>query len=155
MMERNGLLRSSLFTWSPGYYQNQKNQKNHQMAPTHHPIGVEVDIVSTEASGNGRSCFYHKVCGSIVAVDTVVRFLNIQILNCKSSWICSNIAMTGLTNCFLISPQDNKMKRLPLQFMLWRMEWINAVLASCHSILSLIQIDLMGSWPKSSISFVI
>ena len=54
------------------------------MAPTHHPTGIEVDIVGTEASGNGQSCFYHKVCGSIVAVDTVMRFQKIQILNRKS-----------------------------------------------------------------------
>ena len=54
------------------------------MAPTHHPVGVEVDIVGTEESGNGQSCFYHKVCGSIVTVDTVVKFWKIQILNRKA-----------------------------------------------------------------------
>jgi hypothetical protein len=49
---------------------------------THHPTGVTVEIVGIEASGNGRSCDQHDVCGSAVLDDdVVVRLRKVQIIN--------------------------------------------------------------------------
>ena len=42
-----------------------------------------IEIVGIEASGRGRSCEAHKVCGSALQLDTTVRFRTIQILNGK------------------------------------------------------------------------
>ena len=44
-----------------------------------HPSGVTVDIVGLEASNHGRSCEKHKVCGSVVKEDSVVRFKVVQL----------------------------------------------------------------------------
>ena len=44
-----------------------------------HPSGVCVDIVGITASDNGRTCKKHKVCGSVVAEDVVVRFRTVQV----------------------------------------------------------------------------
>lgn len=44
-----------------------------------HPSGITVDIVGTTASDRGRSCENHKVCGSVLAPDVVVRFREVQL----------------------------------------------------------------------------
>jgi hypothetical protein len=44
-----------------------------------HPSGITVDIVGIEASDRGRSCENHKVCGSVLAPDVVVRFRAVQV----------------------------------------------------------------------------
>jgi hypothetical protein len=46
----------------------------------HHPRGTTVDIVGIEASGNGRSCEEHAVCGSVLAEDSVVRIRCVQVV---------------------------------------------------------------------------
>ena len=58
-----------------------------------HPSGVLVEIVGIEESGRGRSCEEHSTCGSVLQLDTVVRFRSIQIINGKNSikhrWLLS------------------------------------------------------------------
>ena len=44
-----------------------------------HPSGVTVDSVGTNPSNNGRSCECHKACGSLLALDVVVRFRVVQV----------------------------------------------------------------------------
>jgi len=44
-----------------------------------HPSGVCVDIVGINTGDNGRSCEHHKVCGSVLEVDMVVRFQCVQL----------------------------------------------------------------------------
>ena len=46
-----------------------------------HPDEPLVEIVGIEESGRGRSSEEHAVCGEALAIDSVVRFLAIQILN--------------------------------------------------------------------------
>jgi hypothetical protein len=48
---------------------------------THHPPGITVEIVGMDASGNGRSCYQHDVCGSVLDYDIVVRLRKVQIMN--------------------------------------------------------------------------
>jgi hypothetical protein len=43
--------------------------------------GVLVDIVGIKAHNRGRSCEEHTCCGSILELDTVVRFRSVQIVN--------------------------------------------------------------------------
>ena len=38
-----------------------------------------IDIVGINASSNGRSCEEHKVCGSVLKLDSLVRFREVQI----------------------------------------------------------------------------
>ena len=45
-----------------------------------HPAGVVVDIVGINASSNGRSCAEHKICGSVLKLDSLVRFREVQII---------------------------------------------------------------------------
>ena len=47
----------------------------------HHPNEPLVEIVGIEESGNGRSCEAHPVCGDALAIDNIVRFWRIQIVN--------------------------------------------------------------------------
>ena len=44
-----------------------------------HPSGITVDIVGLEASDHSRSCEKHKVCGSVVKEDCVVRLKVVQL----------------------------------------------------------------------------
>ena len=44
------------------------------------PPGVVVDIVGINASSNGRSCEEHKVCSSVLKLDSLVRFSKVQII---------------------------------------------------------------------------
>lgn len=44
-----------------------------------HPSQVLVDVVGIKASDRGRSCEEHKVCGSVLEHDTLVRFRALQI----------------------------------------------------------------------------
>ena len=44
------------------------------------PTGVVIDIVGINASSNGRSCEEHKVCGSVLKMDSLVRFREVQII---------------------------------------------------------------------------
>lgn len=48
------------------------------MAPSH-PSGISVEIVGLKASDRGRSCEEHDVCGSVLKIDSVVRFRAEQI----------------------------------------------------------------------------
>ena len=51
------------------------------MSTVHHPTGITVEIVGIEANSNGRSCFQHDVCGTLVEEDVVLRLRKVQILN--------------------------------------------------------------------------
>ena len=46
-----------------------------------HPSGVTVDIVGINASDHGRNCEVHKACGSVLELDSVVRFRVVQLDN--------------------------------------------------------------------------
>lgn len=48
---------------------------------SHHPNEPLVEIVGIEEGGRGRSCEEHRVCGEALAIDSVVRFRCIQIIN--------------------------------------------------------------------------
>ena len=48
---------------------------------SHHPSGITVEIVGIESGTNGRSCYQHDVCGSVIEEDVVVRLRKIQIRN--------------------------------------------------------------------------
>ena len=45
----------------------------------YHPSGILVDIVGINASDKGRSCEEHANCGSVLKIDTLVRFRLVQI----------------------------------------------------------------------------
>ena len=45
-----------------------------------HPTGVVVDIVGINASSNGRLCEEHKVCSSVLKLNSLVRFREVQII---------------------------------------------------------------------------
>jgi hypothetical protein len=47
----------------------------------YHPTGITVEIVGIEANSNGRSCYQHDVCGTLVEEDVVLRLRKVQILN--------------------------------------------------------------------------
>ena len=47
----------------------------------HHPNEPLVEIVGIEESGSGRSCEEHAICGEALALDSIVRFRKLQILN--------------------------------------------------------------------------
>ena len=47
----------------------------------YHPTGITVEIVGIEAVSNGRSCYQHDVCGTLVEEDVVLRLRKVQILN--------------------------------------------------------------------------
>ena len=48
---------------------------------SHHPSGITVEIVGIESGTNGRSCYQHDVCGSVIEEDVVVRLRKMQIRN--------------------------------------------------------------------------
>jgi hypothetical protein len=48
------------------------------MAPSH-PSGISVEIVGLKAPDRGRSCEEHDICGSVLKIDSVVRFRSEQI----------------------------------------------------------------------------
>jgi hypothetical protein len=48
---------------------------------THHPSGVQVEIVGIEECNRERSCEQHTCCGKVIALDTVLRLRKVQILN--------------------------------------------------------------------------
>ena len=45
----------------------------------YHPSGILIDIVGINASDKGRSCEEHANCGSVLKIDTLVRFRSVQI----------------------------------------------------------------------------
>ena len=45
-----------------------------------HPTGVVINIVGINPSSNGRSCEEHQVCGSVLKLDSIVRFREVQII---------------------------------------------------------------------------
>ena len=45
----------------------------------YHPSVILIDIVGINASDKGRSCEEHANCGSVLKIDTLVRFRSIQI----------------------------------------------------------------------------
>ena len=48
---------------------------------SHHPSGITVEMVGIESGTNGRSCYQHDICGSLVEEDVVLRLRKIQIRN--------------------------------------------------------------------------
>jgi hypothetical protein len=48
---------------------------------SHHPSGIQLDVVGTEEGNRGRSCEEHDVCGDVLELDVVVRLRDVQILN--------------------------------------------------------------------------
>ena len=48
-----------------------------------HPSGITVDVYGIAEPSRGRSCEHHEHCGSVVQIDTVLRFRAIQIINSK------------------------------------------------------------------------
>ena len=45
-----------------------------------HPTGVVINIVGITASSNGRSFEEHQVYGSVLKLDSLVRFREVQII---------------------------------------------------------------------------
>ena len=70
---------------------------------THHPTGITVEIVGIEASGNGRSCDQHDVCGSVLDEDAVVRLREVQIINSsgkdEETAIAAYLVSDGIDQC--------------------------------------------------------
>lgn len=52
----------------------------------YHPNEPLIEIVGVEEGGQGRSCEEHVVCGDALAIDSIVRFRTIQIINSKLSF---------------------------------------------------------------------
>ena len=49
---------------------------------SHHPSGITAEIVGIESGTNGRSCYQHDICGSVIEEDNVVvRLRKTQIRN--------------------------------------------------------------------------
>ena len=48
---------------------------------SHHPPGITVEIVGINSGTNGRSCYQHDICGSVIEEDSVVRLRKMQIRN--------------------------------------------------------------------------
>ena len=71
---------------------------------SHHPSGVEVELVGIEEGGRGRSCEEHDVCGKVLCIDVVARLRSIQIQNGKWSLplCCCCWFQTSATYPFLI-----------------------------------------------------
>lgn len=68
----------------------------------HHPTGITVEIVGIEASGNGRSCDQHDVCGSVLDEDVVVRLRKVQIINSsgkEETAIAAHLVSDGIDQC--------------------------------------------------------
>jgi len=68
----------------------------------HHPNGIPVEIVGIKASGNGRSCDRHDVCGSVLGDDTVVRLRKVQIINSsgkEETAIAAYLESDGIDQC--------------------------------------------------------
>ena len=68
----------------------------------HHPTGLTVEIVGIEASGNGRSCCQHDVCGSVLDDDVVVRLRKVQIINSsgkEETAIAAYLVSDGIDQC--------------------------------------------------------
>ena len=104
-----------------------------------------IEIVGIEASGRGRSCEAHKVCGSALQLDTTVRFRTIQILNGKffvsafvfidfSTFVFVNFSC--LTISFFFFMQTMASKKQPSEFTGWRMALTDALFVSSPSIAS-------------------
>ena len=68
----------------------------------YHPAGITVEIVGIEASGNGRSCDQHDVCGSVIDEDIVVRLRKVQIMNSsgkEETAIAAYLVSDGIDQC--------------------------------------------------------
>ena len=68
----------------------------------HHPAGITVEIVGIEASGHGRSCDQHDVCGSVLDDDVVVRLRKVQIINSsgkEETAIAAYLVSDGIDQC--------------------------------------------------------
>lgn len=70
------------------------------MAPFH-PSGISVEIVGLKSSDHGRSCEAHTVCGSVLKIDSVVRFRAEQVyINDKEETALSVYWVTdGVDRC--------------------------------------------------------
>ena len=72
------------------------------MSTQHHPVGLTVEIVGIEASGNGRSCDQHDVCDSVLDEDIVVRLRKVQIINSSAkeeTAIAAYLVSDGIDQC--------------------------------------------------------
>ena len=68
----------------------------------HHPTGITVEIVGIEANSNGRSCYQHDVCGTLVEEDVILRLRKVQILNCvgrEETAIAAYHVSDGIDQC--------------------------------------------------------
>ncbi|KAI2509921.1 hypothetical protein MHU86_4486 [Fragilaria crotonensis] len=69
---------------------------------SYHPSGITIEIVGTEASGNGRTCDAHDVCGNILSDDVVVRLRKVQILSdrgVEETAIAAYLVSDGIDQC--------------------------------------------------------
>ena len=69
---------------------------------THHPPGITVEIVGIDASGNGRSCHQHDVCGSVLDDNVAVRLRKVQIMNSsgrEETAIAAYLVSDGIDPC--------------------------------------------------------
>jgi hypothetical protein len=80
-----------------------KDEETHLYSMSvHHPTGITVEIVGIEASGNGRSCCQHDVCGSVLDDDVVVRLRKVQIINSsgkEETAIAAYLVSDGIDQC--------------------------------------------------------
>ena len=65
-----------------------------------HPTGVAVNIVGINASSNERSCKEHQVCSSVLKLDSLVRFREVQIIvKGKEETVLTVYWVTDGVNC--------------------------------------------------------
>ena len=66
-----------------------------------HPPGITVKIIGTDCSTNGRSCYGHQSCGSLLDLDVVVRLRRLQILvdGKERSVIAAYHVTDGIDSC--------------------------------------------------------
>ena len=83
----------------------EKSEKKLSNKNTHpnmaHPRGITVNIVGIEASGNGRSCEEHGVCGTVLEKNSVVRIRCVQVLvdGCEESALAAYWITDGIDHC--------------------------------------------------------
>ena len=66
-----------------------------------HPSGIVVDVYGLKEGSRGRSCECHDVCGSVVEIDTCLRFLAVQIManNKEETAIAAYWVTDGVDRC--------------------------------------------------------
>ena len=68
-----------------------------------HPTGVVIDIVGINESSNGRSCEEHQVCSSVLKLDSLVRFREVQIIlkGKEETALVVYWVTDGINHCFV------------------------------------------------------